>query len=354
MSKEFNIPIETSAVTDTSSIGPQWPPRESSFDRIKGIDNREIIRDTSRFREVLGEVKRLRSSVILNKESQIDRISVRVFVQNDIWLHSSDLMEDLGDVVIPLWNTNPGFNDVSILYLGANAPSRRSNTQELQRSVCYVRDAMSREALSYREIVDRVQSQGYRLAILRHKVRISDEDVINQMHGLYERFGWNREEVIEILAKETNIIAAVFDEEKIVSAGIAETSKIDFGGGKTFRMAEITEAATNGEYQGKGLYSGVAAHLMHELALQSVNENIYGGSIDLVFGECNGNEPAVLKAVRSLGRTFAMEISDSLHVPFRGYLPQHVPIAGAPRSTKYNDLFPTYISRRDIARFVRL
>ena len=144
------------------------------------------------------------------------------------------------------------------------------------------------------------------------------------------------------------------DKEKVVSAGIAETSIVRFRDGNEFRMAEITEAATDENYQGKGLYTAVAAHLMHELAIRSRENNIFGGGIDLAFGECNGNEPGVLKAVRSLGRTFALEISDSWHLPFKGYLPQHVPIAGAPKSTKYNDLFPTYIGRRDIARFIRL
>lgn len=354
MTKEIEILLPSFTGVDTSSIGPQWPPQESSFDRIKGIDNRAIIRDKTSFCEAVGLIKDLRNSFILSDKSRLDRLSVRLFVQNDVWMKNLDYIEDMGDVVIPLLNTSKEFNDVSILYLGANSPDRQPNQIELDRCLSYAQDAMQREALSYREIVDRVHTQGYRLATLRAKVRATDNEIIDQMHGLYERFGWNRDEVIEIMGKETNIIAVAFEGEKIISAGIAETSMVNFKDGNNFRMAEITEAATDSNYKSKGLYSAVAAHLMHELALMSTTNSIFGGSIDLVFGECNGNEPGVLKAVRSLGRTFAKEISDSWHLPFRGYLPQHVPIAGAPRSTKYNDLFPTFMAKREISRFIRL
>lgn len=57
------------------------------------------------------------------------------------------------------------------------------------------------------------------------------------------------------------------------------------------------------------------------------------------------NEQGVLKAVKSLGRTFSYEVVKKASLPFKGYLPQHVPIAGAPRNTQYNDLFPAFITK---------
>ena len=67
--------------------------------------------------------------------------------------------------------------------------------------------------------------------------------------------------------------------------------------------------------------------------------------IDLIFGECNGNELGVLNTAKSLGRTFSYEMVTREPLPFKGFLPQHVPIAGQPRNTPYNDLFPAHITR---------
>ncbi|MEO1084495.1 MAG: hypothetical protein AAFY88_09650, partial [Acidobacteriota bacterium] len=117
------------------------------------------------------------------------------------------------------------------------------------------------------------------------------------------------------------------------------------------RMAEFTEAATLARHQGQGLYSAVAATLMLELARRSRSKAVLGGELDLGFGECSGHDLGVLIAARRLGRQFARTASRDRGWPFKGFLPQHVPIAGAPRSTRFNDLFPTYFSRRALYQF---
>src|SRR5690606_36815857 len=122
------------------------------------------------------------------------------------------------------------------------------------------------------------------------------ENQVDQMTALYERFGWNRDEVVELLQNPDNIISVAKHEGRIVSAGIAEIASIPIGN-ESLRIAEITEAATLEEFGGNGFYTGVSAKLLEELARRSKENSIYNGPIDLVFGECNGLSLGVLKAV---------------------------------------------------------
>lgn len=332
----------------TSSIGPKWPPEESSFNRIKGVDNRRVIRDRASFKISVDEIRGLMDEI---KEGGIDRVSVRLLVEDPIWLSSLETIGGLGELVIPLSGSSPELEGASILYLGFNAGSRQPDQNELRRCIFNVDDALGRPIATYAELIQRPFNQGYTLSLLDLTDRMISEKIQDQMANLYVRFGWTREEVLDILSQKNNIIAVASDGGKIVSAGIAETSMMQFSDGIELRMAEITEAATDEEYKGRGLYSAVAAQLMHEIYVKSEEKSIFGGKIDLVFGECNGNEPGILKAVKSLGRTFAIEVSRELGIPFKGYLPQHVPIAGAPKTTKYNDLFPAYMVRSSITSF---
>ena len=333
---------------DTSSIGPQWPPKESSFNRIKGIDNRGVIRDSNTFIDTVDEVKKLISTHIDNPEDAIDRLSIRLIAENDVWYENLDQVVDLGEVIIPLSGTNSAFENSSIIYLGANSASRLSDECDLEKAFNNVGIATQKEEVAFSEAINRATGQGFELSILQLSDRMISIDIQNQMALLYKRFGWEKQDVIDILSKPLNIIAVARFGDEIVSAGIAEVSSVNFGDCTSLRMAEITEAATAENYQKKGLYSSVASKLMIELVDLSLNNRIDGGQIDLVFGECNGNEQGVLKAVKSLGRTFSYEVVKKANLPFKGYLPQHVPIAGAARNTKYNDLFPAFITKKKL------
>jgi len=349
MTAEYKIP------TDVSSVGPKWPPQESSFNRVKGIYDQGIITSDAVLAEVLGTIQghiQAMSSHSYGGNPEVDRLSVRVLATNECIQNNIALIGNLGEAVIPLVGTNPDFENASILYLGHNLTTRQSDSSDLNRALLNVTDAATREVSRYSKTIERANTQGFKLEVLDSNSK-ADQLIQNQMIALYKRFGWTSADVIQILSNEGGIIAVAKDGDKIVSAGIAETVLITFKTGQVLRIAEITEAATDEHYQGKGLYSAVAARLMKELDELSDNDNLLGGKIDLAFGECNGNEPGVLKAVKSLGRTFAYEVSKKLNLPFKGYLPQHVPIAGATRATPYNDLFPAFISRNGIKMFVQ-
>lgn len=342
--------IETENHIPPDSIGPRWPPKESSFNRIKAIYNVGIVDSNESLSSVL---ELINENVEKLGESGKDRLSARLFITDNCLIRNLHRFEDIGEALIPLSGTSREFDKTNIVYLGVNLHSRLSNSSDLSRSITNVENAIARGTGNYKLIVERAKLQGYSLQTLSKEAK-NDANVQEQMIQLYKRFGWSKEDVVEILSKDTNIIAVAQIGEKIASAGIAETLKLDFVSGPIFRMAEITEAATDEKHQGKGLYSAVAATLMYELNQRSNNHMIFGDKLDLAFGECNGNEPGVLNAVKSLGRTFTFEVSRNLNLPFKGFLQQHVPIAGAPRSTPYNDLFPAFISRDDIKKFVEI
>lgn len=331
-------------LTDTSSIGPQWPPKESSFNRIKGI-NTSIIRGTAQLAETIDVVQKLKEEYIDSDSGPIDRLSIRIIVDNYVLIQNLPLLEGIGEAVIPLSGTNPAFEHTSLLYLGCNSESRQSDKNDLKKAISNVETAARIELVSLEAAIKRANMQGFSVSILGVSDKITSLEVHEQMTKLYRKFGWKKKDVLDILSKPQNIIAVASIDGAIVSAGIAEVSAVNFQDGSKLRMAEITEAATDEKFLRKGLYSSVAARLMVELVNLSRSNQIDGGQIDFAYGECNGNELGVLKAVKSLGRTFSFETCRRLALPFKGYLSQHVPIAGAARNTPYNDLFPAYITR---------
>jgi hypothetical protein len=252
-------------------------------------------------------------------------------------------VKNLVEAVIPLEGSGDGLDCKALVYFGKNSVARQSSPEDRAQSQQYLEKAGQRKKLFYHDLMWNIHDQGCHLAELSLAERTSSAQTQQQMATLYARFGWTPAEVRELLEKPTNIISVVKKGNQIVSAVLGEVTSIMIGDQK-LTMAEITEAATLAEFQGRGLYTGAAAQLIKLLSEQNVN---------LAFGECNGNAPGVLNAAQSLWRTFTTKVAEDRYLGIKGYLPQHVPIAGAPRSTPYNDLYPSFITRRDMHRFTR-
>lgn len=335
----------------TSSIGPMWPPVESSFGRVKGFYNERIIDTQDELSDVI-DVFNLASRDGL--EDPNFRISVRMLVKNVVLNSSLPILNTIGEAVIPLAGTRPILKDSSILYIGINGRERQPNKGDIEKAMENYQQALSRKFIPARQMVERVKQQGYELQALLPSQRNGDRQLFEQLCGLYERFGWNRVDVAELVANNNNIIAIAIADEGVVSSGVAEMSVINFkrDPNLALRIIELTEASTLSSHGGKGLYQAVSALLLMELNKLSLQGEVLGGEVDLAYGECNGTSQAVLNVVKSQGRTFAAEVSASLNLPFLGILPQHVPIEGDTRIAKYNDLFPAYLTRQAITTFV--
>jgi len=340
-------------MADTSSIGPQWPPRATSHARVKGIDNRGIVRDAEHLRDLLGLLERFAGETSAGR-TEADRISIRALVADGLIESHRQELGTFGEAIVPL-ESGGELADCSLLYLGFNGEPRRSSREDVERALANIEVAVERRPRRPAELYQRVHEQGFELRVLSMEERTQDEKIQNDIARLYRRFGWAAEDTQQILRHEASLIAVGFEglgeAKEVVGAGIAELSRVDFGDGATLRMAEFTEAATRQSHQGRGLYSAICATLMLELARRSRAAEIDGGALDVAFGESSGHDLGVLIAAIRLSRTFSRQVVEERGLPFPGYLPQHVPIAGAPRSTRYNDLFPTFLSRRALYEF---
>ena len=335
-------------LSHTSSIGPQWPPERASYGRIKGIYNVGLLRRSEDLDGLGNELEQLLKRL---EPVVSDRISIRAWVSEALVREPHPQILRWGEAVVPMTGCGAPWDGTCLVYLGRNAKSRSCDDRDLERSLENVAIAETKGPRSAAEMIRRVSEGGYALRLPTREQRLGDVDLLRNMADLYSRFGWEAEEVRAILANPNSLIAVAEHEGVPVSAGLAELSCISFADGNALRIVEFTEAATKSVHRGRGLYSGIVATLCRRLVDMSNRQEVLGGELQLAFGECSGHDLGVLIAAKHLGRTFSRRVGLEWGLPLAGFLPQHVPIAGAPRSMPYNELFPTFLSHRALVDF---
>lgn len=334
---------------ETGSIGGLWPPKLSTHRRIKAIFD-STISDGRTFFNFYNEFSRRNNPDGFGVGDEIKayptRIQFRAILEAALFRNptiSSAIADNL-EAFIPLETSIFGREPV-LIYLSANSKSRESNDEDLETIRSNIETASHTERRSVDAIFSRPLVNGYTIEILQDR----GAGVTEQIANLYERFGWNIKEVEGMLSEHNNIFSVARIGRNIVSAGIAEVAQVPING-KSFRMAEITEAATLGGHDSQGLYTAVSARLLTELASMSKNNEL-GGNIDLVFGECNGLSLGVLKVAKTQGRTFSTDVGKRFGFPDSGILHQQVPINGAERHTEYNDLIPAFLTTGKLHKY---
>lgn len=318
---------------ETSSIGGLWPAERASHRRTKAFYDRVIAGD-----EVFEPfMTAFDASVSEMQDTDISRVQYRAVFERS---YLDERMQDgffaaRVEAIVPLDPGDLGENPV-VAYVSANADSRRTHPDDqivIAQNIEAVAGVVVRHPL---QVLERAADNGYAIEILSIPSDFGGQRrVLTQMSALYERFGWSRNDVADLLRSPNNIIAVARKDGAIVSAGIAELAAVPVNG-RLLRMAEITEAATLSEHEGNGAYAAISTRLLIELANRTMVGDVLGGRVDLVFGECNANERGVLKIARTQGRLFC------------GILRQQVPIKGAPVRSEYNDLVPTSLTRRQL------
>lgn len=329
----------------TSSIGGLWPPEPASFRRVKAFYTPSTIGEAAANAAFWGNFIREKTRMI---NGEATRVQFRAIYRADYLASvAAEISKDV-EAVIPLGENRLG-DDLVLVYLGANTETRQPSHDDLCTIRSNLEIAQQTQKRSPAEIFSRAEIRGYAVNILNIPQAGPEQEVlIDEMTGLYQRFGWNREEVRELLLNSNNIVSVARKGGNIVSAGIAEIATIPLGGQK-LTAVEITEAATLDEHAGQGLYTAVSTRLLEELARRS-KENPHS-PVDLVFGECNGLSLGVLKTAKTQGRIFAAEVGSLYGFNGSGLLKQQVPISGPPRKTEHNDLLPAFLTGKMLIEY---
>ena len=168
--------------THTSSIGPQWPPEQASYGRIKGIDNRGQIDDLSKLAELLSRLTALRETL---EPVVLDRISIRALISNRLLAEHSKMFRPWGEALIPLKGCGSHLEDLSLVYLGGNGQSRATDPEDLKRCLANVTTAEARGSRPASKMVERAVDGGYTVRILNMEERQSSGDLHRSMAELY-------------------------------------------------------------------------------------------------------------------------------------------------------------------------
>lgn len=336
---------------DTSSIGALWPPGRTADGRVKGIYTIGAMTQVAEdFRS-----QWLRQTALLESDMTLRRVQFRAVCTGD-FVRQLGNEQDLGEfveAVIPLDSGRFEVDEPVLVYFGKNGPSWQSDHEDIAQVRNNILESTQKVAKSAREMLERPMQNGYQIEVLNFDDdRISRDLIIDDLFALYQRFDRSRDDVIEMVQNKANIIGVARLADRIIAAGIAELATVPIGS-DSLRIAEITEAATLVQHGNNGIYSAISTMLLCELATRSRNEEIFGGQIDLVFGECNGLSAGVLTVSRSQGRIFSADIGAVYNLPESGILHQQVPIEGYPRRTVYNDLVPTFLTRSRLYEFAQ-
>ncbi|MEO1088595.1 MAG: hypothetical protein AAFY88_30545, partial [Acidobacteriota bacterium] len=190
-------------MTDTSSIGPGWPPAETSCGRIKGIDTRGVVRKRSQLEALTASLEALAQELGTPESGACDRLSLRAVCDEDLVARSLADLEPWVEAALPLDDGS----ERTLIYLGRNGSSRPCDRADLERALDNVETAERRGPQGARTMRERVLSAGYGLRILSRTERLRDDAVLSGVAELYRRFGWDRDETRQILGHPQSLIA---------------------------------------------------------------------------------------------------------------------------------------------------
>ncbi len=325
-----------------SSIGAFGAPRADSFNRLKGFY--EHIVNTP---ERAGELMRQFYSGLarLTDGGEYTRLQHRAVFEEEMLCHIGSAIERYVEAIVPLDAGHLGKAPL-LVYLAAITPSRSQHVDDIANLLLNLTIAQGVSNRSTAEILGRAHDRGYDVRILSTEER-QQESVQNQIAELYARFGWSRPDVVRMLVNPSNILSVARHNGQIVSSGLAEMAMVPIVG-HPFRITELTEAATLAEHEGNGCFAAISRMLLLELRQRSQARGIFGGELDVAFGESNGLSEGILRIAAGQGRTFSTHTTPEFGFTKGGVLRQQVPISGPMRRTEYNDLIVTSLTRSQV------
>lgn len=256
---------------------------------------------------------------------QHTRLSVRAVVE-------SDFVNVARNSISKIMNIEASISlghDYEIVYAGSNSHNRSARSygeitsaysQIVHETWCNMQDAQAFKLLFDRETKE-AQAKGYYVReIGANNVGFEYLRILS----LLATFGYSASESDSIVRNCDNLIVGAYSGNNLIGLGIAEKKNITLDNGVQINVAELTDAFVMPQHRGNNMYFLISTHEIINL----IREN---SQIDLIYGESNLDEIAVLKSAARQGRRFA------------GILPEHAIIEGSAKS-----LAVTYLNKSDM------
>lgn len=317
---------------ESSSIGAIWPPQRASNNRLRGFYN-EVVESSTEINSFATQFEHYRQEAVNHPE--VDRLSIRAIAS----IGAISTLEYLGvsiEAGMPLRDET----DLFVVYTGWNAPDRTAGEEMLLAHRALISTASQREHRG-EDSLARLNAQGFKPKIIDHKTPQDRKvNMVDRFTTLYSAFGYEREEVQQLLLSPSNTIAYIEDPDGVVSTAMAEKVTIPVEGYGDIRMAEITEAFTMPTHRRMGLYESISGYLTERLVMDERDR------LDVVYGESNLTMPGVVIAAHQNRRRFSYLDRDRLCVrqPNFGILPQNFRIEDGEETRPYNDFALSYVT----------
>jgi hypothetical protein len=317
--------MATQLENQTSSVGAAWPPAIASYERMRGFydqlvdSSAEVDTFVDHFHEYAAEAESI---------AEVSRLSIRL-------LTDSAGIADIDRREITIEGALPVDNEYFIVYTAVNAHNRLASANRLAQHREFLDATIQNPRRSdLPELSDRAFEP---LVIDSSTPQGEKELLIPRFLALYGMFGYNQQDVSDLLVNDANTIVYAEDDDGVVSTGMAEQATITVKGYGDVRIAEITEAVTRPESRGRGLYTAVSAYLVDILRQQDEAPHV-------IYGETNLTMPGAIKAAHSNGRNFSYHDRETLGIlnPNFGILQQNFKVEDGKEDREYNDFALSY------------
>lgn len=320
------------AINQTSSIGANWPPVESSHNRLRGFYDVAVLDDEESVIDFAGQFEACR----LGLESR-DRLSIRAVAR-------SGSLAMLGSVGVQIEGAIPlaGQGDLVMIYTGWNRPARNIEKSYLAAHRQLLVRATER-GIDTKDRLGELAAQGFSPKIVNGSTPERQKaSLVPAFTDMYGSFGYDQPAVEELLINPANTIAYIQDGSTIVSTSMAEHGTIEVGGLDPFNIVEVTEASTRSQYRQRGLYKAISGYMIAQLLSEIQNS---AKSVSAIYGESNLAMPGVVFAASENGRRFShFDVSRfGINRPDFGILSQNFRVEDGVETRPYNDFALSYV-----------
>lgn len=319
-----------------SSIDANWPPCDSSNERIRGFYP-EVLKGDQALQDFAEEFERASHKVDDSSEG-VTRVSFRAVTDKATVLALTIQPEITIEAAMPLYGT--GYDDKLLVYTGYNAINRRASEEDFAKHRETIRAASKRYGEA--AVVDTIRGYYTTPRIITTEDAENDPSIEGKLLELYSAFGLDTNEVGALLANPTNLIAVLeASDGNFVSTVLAETANIALEDQPPLRIAEITEAVTLPSKMGMGYYSTLSRFLVDQVQKLAHEEK---KNIHALYGESNLSSVGVIFAAAKNGRRFNIYDRSNLSIENQnfGILPQNFRVSDGVETRSYNDFALTY------------